>query len=77
MPIAFHDEQGIRWTVTAQPGARSDEPGNVTLIFTSESGERRTCEGCLPDGGTWEDVDERAWRALLHHADVVAASAGR
>jgi len=70
MPIAFHDEFGARWTVAPQAAPRSDEPTNTTLVFTSESGERRTFDACLPDGSTWEDVEERVWAALLRYSEA-------
>ena len=73
MSIAFHDEEGVRWRVVPHPAPGPEDPGNTTLVFTSERGERRTCEGCLPEGGTWDDVDERVWCALLRHAEVVPA----
>jgi hypothetical protein len=72
MSIAFFDERGVRWTVAAQPAPRPDDPHTTTLLFTSEPGERRTCEGSLPEGGTWEDVDDRVWCTLLRHAQVVS-----
>ena len=75
MTIAFSDERGVRWTVAMQPAPRAEQPGRTTLVFTSEPGERRTCEGCLPEGGTWDDVDERVWCARLRHAEVVTPAA--
>ena len=75
MSIAFYDERGVRWTVATRPALRPDDPGNTTLVFTSERGERRVCEGCLPEGGTWEDVDDRVWCALLRHAEVLPPGA--
>jgi hypothetical protein len=74
MQIAFADEDGIRWTVTPRSATPSEESGNTTLVFTSESGERRTCTACLPHGGTWDDVEERVWCALLRYADVTPAA---
>ena len=71
IPIAFYDERGVRWTVAADPAPPPGDPGNATLVFTSESGERRTCEGCLPEGGSWDDVDERVWCTLLRYAKVL------
>lgn len=75
MPIAFYDEQGIQWTVLAHPAPQRESPDKATLVFTSEAGERRTCEGCLPEGGTWDEVDERVWCALVRHADIMPAGA--
>ena len=77
MRIAFRDERSVRWTVVPQRSSLAGEPSHTTLIFTSDGGERRSCDGCLPEGGTWEEVDVRAWRALLHHAEVMHASADR
>ena len=68
-PIAFRDERGTRWTVRALEPLQPDEPRTARIVFTSESSEGRTCEACLPEGSTWEEVDERVWRALLRHAD--------
>ena len=70
MDIAFHDEKGVRWTVEPHPSPLPKEPAHTTLLFTSERGERRRCVGCLPEGGTWDDVDERVWWALLRYAEV-------
>lgn len=70
MPIAFQDEFGVRWTVAPQAAPRADEPNNNTLVFTSDSGERRTCDACLPEGTSWEDVEERVWAALLRYSEV-------
>jgi hypothetical protein len=70
MEIAFPDEFGVRWTVAPLAAPRSDEPGNTTLVFTSESGERRTCDACLPEGTTWEEVEERVWVALLRYSEA-------
>ncbi len=75
-PIAFSDDDGRRWTVDACPAPRPDSPDNEVLIFTSEDGERRTCNGCRPVGATWEAVEERVWRALLHYADEVKRERG-
>jgi hypothetical protein len=75
MSISFRDEKAVRWTVVPHPAPQYEEPGHTTLVFTSERGERRTCDGCLPEGGLWEDVDERAWRTLLRHAEVMPAGA--
>jgi hypothetical protein len=77
MSTAFHDEQRLRWTVVAQTAPRSEESGNTVLVFTSEQGERRMCHGCLPEGGTWDEVDERVWRALLRHAEVMTGGGDR
>jgi hypothetical protein len=60
----------MRWTVSPHGAPSSEEPGETTLIFTSESGEQRTCTASLPEGGTWDDVEERVWCALLRYADV-------
>ena len=73
--IAFHDEKSVRWTVVPQCSPGSDEPGHATLVFTSEAGERRTCDGCLPPSGAWEEVEQRVWCALLRHAQVMPTSA--
>jgi hypothetical protein len=73
--IDFHDADGLGWRVVPQPAPAPEAPGNMTLVFTSERGERRTCDARLPEGGTWEDVDERVWCALLRHAEVMAAGA--
>jgi hypothetical protein len=73
MAIAFQDEFGVHWTVAPQAAPRPDEPSNTTLIFTSESGECRRCDACLPEGGTWEEVDERIWSALLRYSDAPPA----
>jgi len=75
MDITFRDEDAVRWMVVPQPAPGGDTPVRTTLVFTSERGERRTCEGCLPEGGTWDDVDQRVWCALLRHADVLPSSA--
>jgi hypothetical protein len=75
MDITFRDEHAVRWTVAPQPAPEGDTPDRTTLVFTSEWGERRVCEGCLPEGGTWDDVDQRVWCALLRHADVLPANA--
>ena len=69
--IAFEDEDGVRWTVTPRRASRSGtDPAETTLVFTSESGQRRTCEACLPEGASWDDVDERVWWTLLRHAEA-------
>jgi len=70
-PIAFEDEDGVRWAVVSRPAPRPDSPDNEVLVFTSQDGKRRTCNGCRPKGGAWDDVEERVWRALLHYADEV------
>jgi hypothetical protein len=70
MQIAFDDEDGVRWNVTPRRAPPSEEPANTTLVFTSETGERRTYTTCLPEGATWDDVEERVWCALLRYADV-------
>jgi hypothetical protein len=75
MPIAFEDENAVRWTVVPQPTPRPGEPGHTTLVFTSERGERRTCDGCLPERGTWDEVDQRVWCALLRHAELMPVRA--
>jgi hypothetical protein len=75
MPIAFHDADGVRWRAVPHAAPGPGHPGNTTLVFTSERGERRTCDGCLPEGGTWEEVDERVWCALLRHAEAMPAGA--
>jgi hypothetical protein len=75
IPIAFHDAEGVRWRVVPHAALGPEHPRNTTLVFTSERGDRRTCDGCLPEGGTWEEVDERVWCALLRHADAVPADA--
>jgi hypothetical protein len=74
MQIAFADEDGVRWTVTPRSAPPSEEPGKTTLVFTSESGEQRRCTACLPEGGTWDDVEERVWCALLRYADAAPES---
>jgi hypothetical protein len=74
MSVAFHDENGVRWTVVPHSAPQAEAAGRTTLVFTSERGERRTCEGCLPEGGTWDDVDERVWRALLRYSEVMPAT---
>jgi hypothetical protein len=76
MPIAFNDELGVRWTVAAHAAPRPNEPSNTTLVFTSESGERRTCDACLPPGATWDDVEERIWSALLRYSDTAPHESG-
>jgi hypothetical protein len=75
MPITFRDEKAVCWTVASHSSPRSDEPGHTTLVFTSEGGEQRTCDGWLPPNGVWEDVEERAWRALLRHAEAMPPTA--
>ena len=74
MPIDFHDDDGLRWSV-ATPDARSDGPSHATLVFVSESGERRTSEAWLPTGATLEDVEERTWCAFLRYSHVTAVDA--
>jgi hypothetical protein len=69
-PIVFCDDVGRRWTVAVRGGDAL--LGWAALDFTSETGERRTSECCAPESGTWADIDEAAWRALLSHADVVS-----
>jgi hypothetical protein len=69
MPVDFQDESGARWTVDANAAPRSEEPGKTTLVFTSQSGECRICDAALPEGATWDDVDERIWRTLLRYAE--------
>ena len=76
MPIAFHDEFGACWTVAPQPALRADEPSHTTLVFTGESGERRISDACLPEGSTWEDVEERVWAALLRYSAPAADRPG-
>ena len=73
MPIAFRDEKAVRWTVVAHRPAKDPDPSHTTLVFTSEGGELRICDGCLPDGATWDEVEDRAWCVLLHHAHVMPA----
>jgi hypothetical protein len=70
-PITFWDDVGVRWTVVARRVPRTGQPDDEVLIFTSESGERRSCDGCLPEGAAWENVQERAWRTLLRHSESV------
>ncbi len=69
MPIDFQDESGARWTVETLAASPAGEPGRTTLVFTSPSGERRICDACLPEGATWEEVDDRIWRTLLRYAE--------
>lgn len=71
MPIAFRDEKAVRWTVVPELAPRAGGTGHTTLVFTNEAGEQRACDGCLPPGGAWEEVEQRVWCALLRHADVV------
>jgi hypothetical protein len=73
MSIAFHDAAGVRWSVLPHSAPGPEHARNTTLVFMSERGERRTCDGCLPEGGTWDEVDERVWCALLRHAEVMTA----
>jgi hypothetical protein len=67
-PIAFCDELGVGWTVVVHGGDALR--GWATLDFTSDTGERRTCECCAPESGTWAEMDEAAWRVLLRHAEI-------
>ena len=69
-PVQFSDDDGTRWTVVARPAPRPDSPDNEVLVFTSEDGARRTCNGCRPQGATWDDVEVRVWQALLRYADA-------
>jgi hypothetical protein len=69
-PIQFADDDGIRWSVDARPAPRPDAPENELLIFVSDDGQRRACNGARPPGATWQDVEERVWRALLRYADT-------
>jgi hypothetical protein len=75
-PIAFVDDDGVRWTVVSRPAPRPDSPDNEVLIFTSDEGKRRTCDGCRPEGATWVDIEDRVWRALLHYADEAPEGRG-
>jgi hypothetical protein len=70
MPMDFRDERGLRWTVWSGGAVERDGPSHSTLIFTSESGERRTSEAWLPQGASWDGVEERTWCALLRYSDV-------
>lgn len=65
-PIRFHDERGVRWTVTRQAGS---VPGVARLDFESTLGERRTCEVVELDEATWPSVNEQSWQLLLRGAD--------
>jgi hypothetical protein len=67
-PIVFRDDSGTQWTVAVRGGEAV--LGWASLDFTSESGEHRTSECCAPDRGTWADIDDAGWRALLSHATV-------
>jgi hypothetical protein len=47
-------------------------PSHTTLVFTSDSGERRTSEAWLPEGAAWEDIEDRIWCAFLRYSDSSA-----
>lgn len=68
--ITFYDD-GIRWTVVPLPAGRVLGAGPVGFKFVSDGGECRVTNGHVPDGVSWQAVDEVAWRELLRHALLV------
>ena len=72
MQINFHDEQGLGWTVTTPEVSGPGGPSCTTLLFTSQSGERRTSEAWHSADVTWNGVEERTWCAFLRYSDVAA-----
>ena len=70
--ITFFDADGTRWTVVPiLPSRDVLGPTPLRLEFSSEAGEHRVGSAELPEGTTWNAVNDLAWRALLRQAAIV------